>query len=136
MIELKVAATAVTDPREWKRLMLDAASRGATAIDEATGMIYLLRHRDIERLLNEPRVHGVGLSFFDAMGIAGGPLRDWYGALMFTNDGTRHDRLRRLVRASRGRGRSQRPTSEVERSRCYGKGKRRKLGERPSWGVL
>jgi cytochrome P450 len=97
MIELKVAATAVTDPREWKRLMLHAASRGPTAIDEATGMIYVLRHRDIERLLNEPRVHGVGLSLFDAMGIAGGPLRDWYGALMFTNDGTRHDRLRRLV---------------------------------------
>jgi cytochrome P450 len=42
-------------------------------------------------------VHGVGLSLFDAMGIAEGPLRDWYGALMFTNDGTRHDRLRRLV---------------------------------------
>jgi len=97
MIELKVAATAVTDPREWKRLMLDAASHGPTAIDEATGMIYVLRHRDIERLLNEPRVHGVGLSFFDAMGIARGPLRDWYGALMFTNDGTRHHRLRRLV---------------------------------------
>jgi hypothetical protein len=97
MIELKVAATAVTDPREWKRLMLDAASRGPTAIDEATGMIYVLRHGDIERLLNEPRVHGVGLSLFDAMGIAEGPLRDWYGALMFTNDGTPHDRLRRLV---------------------------------------
>ena len=97
MTELKVAATAVTDPREWKRLMLDAASRGPTAIDEATGMIYVLRHGDIERLLNEPRVHGVGLSLFDAMGIAGGPLRNWYGALMFTNDGTRHDRLRRLV---------------------------------------
>jgi cytochrome P450 len=97
MIELKVAATAVMDPREWKRLMLDAASRGPTAIDEATGSIYVLRHRDIERLLTDPRVHGVGLSLFDAMGIAGGHLRDWYGALMFTNDGARHDRLRRLV---------------------------------------
>src|SRR5215472_8750810 len=97
MTELKVAATAVTDPRQWKRLMLDAASLGPTAIDEATGMIYVLRHGDIEQLLNEPRVHGVGLSLFDAMGIAQGPLRDWYGALMFTNDGTRHDRLRRLV---------------------------------------
>ena len=31
------------------------------------------------------------------MGIAHGPLRDWYGALMFTNDGVKHDRLRRLV---------------------------------------
>jgi cytochrome P450 len=97
MTEPKVAATTVTDPRESKRLMLDAASRGPTAIDEATGTIYVLRHLDIERLLHEPRVHGVGLSLFDAMGIAPGPLRDWYGALMFTNDGARHDRLRRLV---------------------------------------
>src|SRR4029453_17652928 len=98
MIEPKVAATAAaTDPREWKRVMLAAASRGPTAIDEATGTLFVLRHRDIEQLLHEPRVHGVGLSIFDAMGIAGGPLRDWYGALMFTNDAPRHDRLRRLV---------------------------------------
>src|SRR5262249_44968160 len=50
MIERKVPATAVTDPREWKQLMLDAASRGPTAVDEATGTIYVLRYRDIERL--------------------------------------------------------------------------------------
>jgi len=47
--------------------------------------------------LHEPRLRGVGLSLFDRMGIADGPLRDWYGALMFTNDGVAHDRLRRLV---------------------------------------
>jgi cytochrome P450 len=97
MIELKVAATAVRDPRQWTRMMLDAASRGATAIDEATEAIYVLRYRDIERLLHEPRLHGVGLSLFDAMGITEGTLRKWYGALMFTNDGDRHGRLRRLV---------------------------------------
>jgi cytochrome P450 len=97
MIEPKVTTSAATDPREWKRAILAAASRGPTAIDEFTGMLYVLRHRDIERLLNEPRLHGVGLSIFDAMGIVGGPLRDWYGSLMFTNDGAKHDRLRRLV---------------------------------------
>src|SRR5581483_9461199 len=43
------------------------------------------------------RLNGVGLSLFDAMGITRGPLRDWYGSLMFTNDGAKHDRLRRLV---------------------------------------
>jgi hypothetical protein len=53
MIELKVAATAVTDPREWKRLMLDAASRGPTAIDEATGMIYVPARRYIGRKLHQ-----------------------------------------------------------------------------------
>ncbi|MGH3053697.1 MAG: cytochrome P450, partial [Gaiellaceae bacterium] len=88
---------AATDPREWKRLMLAAAAEGPMAIDAATGITHLLRHRDIEQILNEPRLRGAGLSLFDQMGITDGPLRDWYGGLMFTNDGSRHDRLRRLV---------------------------------------
>ena len=97
MIEARIPLSAASDPRAWKALMLAAAARGPTAIEETTGTIYVLRHREIERLLHEPRLRGVGLSLFDRMGIAGGPLRDWYGALMFTNDGAGHDRLRRLV---------------------------------------
>jgi cytochrome P450 len=31
------------------------------------------------------------------MGISDGPLREWYGGLMFTNEGAAHNRLRRLV---------------------------------------
>ena len=93
MIPLSTAA----DPRAWKQAMLDAAARGPTALEVTTGMIYVLRHREIERLLHEPRLQGVGLSLFDRMGITKGPLRSWYGALMFTNDGASHDRLRRLV---------------------------------------
>lgn len=96
-VEPRVAATTTPDPRAWKRLMLAAASRGPTAVDETTGVLYVLRYREVERLLHEPRMHGVGLSLFDAMGITHGALRDWYGALMFTNDGVSHDRLRRLV---------------------------------------
>src|SRR5262245_65214785 len=88
---------ATTDPRDWRGMMLEAALRGPSVVDADTGMIHVLRYRDIEPLLHEPRVHGVGLSLFDAMGITGGSLRDWYGALMFTNDGPTHDRLRRLV---------------------------------------
>jgi cytochrome P450 len=95
--EPRVAATTAPDPRQWQRLMLDGAANGPTLVDEATDALYVLRYRDVERLLNEPRVNGVGLSLFDAMGITQGPLRDWYGALMFTNDGVKHDRLRRLV---------------------------------------
>ena len=97
MSEPRIPLAAVTDPREWKSLLLAAAARGPTAIEETTGMIYVLRQREIERLLHEPRLRGVGLSLFDRMGIADGPLRDWYGALMFTSDGVAHDRLRRLV---------------------------------------
>jgi cytochrome P450 len=96
-VEPRVPATTTTDPRAWKRLMLDAAAHGPAVVDETTGALYVLRYRDVERLLNEPRLNGVGLSVFDAMGIPGGPLRDWYGSLMFTNDGVKHDRLRRLV---------------------------------------
>ena len=97
MIEQRIPLSAAADPRAWKQLMLAAAARGPTAIEETTEMIYVLRQREIERLLHEPRLRGVGLSLFDRMGIADGPLRDWYGALMFTNDGVSHDRLRRLV---------------------------------------
>jgi hypothetical protein len=97
VIEPSIPLSATTDPREWKSLLLAAAARGPTAIEETTGMIYVLRQPEIERLLHEPRLRGVGLSLFDRMGIANGPLREWYGALMFTNDGAAHDRLRRLV---------------------------------------
>lgn len=89
--------TAAADPRAWKRQMLAAAKSGPTAIDEGSGSLHLLRYRDIERILNDPRLRGMGLSLFDVMGITDGPLRRWYGWLMFTNDGAPHDRLRRLV---------------------------------------
>lgn len=95
--EPRIAATTLRDPRAWKGLMLDAASHGPTFIDEATGAVHVLRYREVERLLHERRLHGVALSLFDAMGITQGALRDWYGSLMFTNDGVEHDRLRRLV---------------------------------------
>jgi cytochrome P450 len=95
--EQRIALSTTTDPRAWKASILAAAASGPTAIEDTTGMIYVLRHREIERLLHEPRLHGIGLALFDRMGIADGPLRDWYGSLMFTNDGVAHDRLRRLV---------------------------------------
>jgi len=95
--EPKLPLMSTTDPREWRRMMLEAAPRGPSVVDSDTGTIHVLRYRDIEPLLHESRVHGVGLSLFDAMDITGGALRDWYGALMFTNDGPPHDRLRRLV---------------------------------------
>jgi cytochrome P450 len=34
------------------------------------------------------------------MGVTEGPLRRWYGSLMFTNEGDEHGRLRRLVNAA------------------------------------
>lgn len=95
--EPRADTTTLRDPRAWKRLMLDAAAHGPTLVDESTGAVHVLRYHDVDRLLHDARLHGVGLSLFDAMGITYGTLRDWYGTLMFTNDGVAHDRLRRLV---------------------------------------
>ena len=48
-------------------------------------------------LLRDRRFAGVGLAVFDVLGITEGPLRRWYGSLMFTNEGVAHNRLRSLV---------------------------------------
>jgi cytochrome P450 len=69
---------------------------GPTAIDAATGAVFVLRYEDIERLAHDARMVGVGLTWFDLMGIEG-DLRSWYGSLMFTNEGETHSHLRRLV---------------------------------------
>src|ERR1051325_12252556 len=73
------------------------AERGPTAVEPTTGAVVVLRHADVETLARDHRLAGVGLSLFDLMGITDGPLRKWYGGLMFTNEGPAHDRLRTLV---------------------------------------
>jgi cytochrome P450 len=74
-----------------------AAENGPIVGEPSTGATVVLRYKDVEALARDPRLKGVGLSFFDLMGIADGPLRDWYGGLMFTTEGEHHDRLRKLV---------------------------------------
>ena len=67
MSEQNVQPFAATDPREWKRVMLAAAAKGPMAIDEATGVTHLLRHRGphyclgaaLARLTLEESVRGV-----------------------------------------------------------------------------
>lgn len=80
--------------RAWVR---QAAAAGPTLIDETTGAVIVLRYADVEQLLTDTRMVGVGLSFFDILGINHGPLRDWYGSIMFTNEGKPHHRMRSLV---------------------------------------
>jgi cytochrome P450 len=74
-----------------------ARAAGRTVIDADSGAVVVLRYDDVEHLAHAPRAAGVGLTFFDFMGIGDGPLRDWYGRLMFTNEGEVHHRLRRLA---------------------------------------
>src|SRR6478609_1721242 len=68
-----------------------------TATDPVTGATIVLRYDDCEQLAHDRRLEGVGLRLFDLLGVGDGPLRSWYGGLMFTTEGAHHDRLRRLV---------------------------------------
>jgi cytochrome P450 len=74
-----------------------AAAQGPLATEILSGAPIILRYADVESLARDPRLAGVGLNVFDLMGVDEGPLRDWYGGLMFTNDGDVHHRLRALV---------------------------------------
>lgn len=78
-------------------LLREAADRGPLAVDTVTGATIVLRQHDLEALAHDPRLEGIGLALFDMMGITDGPLRDWYGGLMFTTEGDYHRRMRSLV---------------------------------------
>jgi cytochrome P450 len=74
-----------------------ASQAGPIARHPETGVVLVLRHADVDALGRDPRLIGVGTGNFDAVGITDGPLREWFGSLMFTNEGEYHLRLRRLV---------------------------------------
>lgn len=78
-------------------VLREAADAGPLATDPAMGATAVLRQRDAEALARDPRLSGVGLTFFDLMGIDDGPLRDWYGRLLFTTEGEYHRRIRSAV---------------------------------------
>jgi cytochrome P450 len=84
------------DPAGIGTTLAAVASTGPAAIDSTTGAVFVLWYEELERLAHDPRLVGVGLTWFDVMAIQG-DLRDWYGSLMFTNEGETHTRLRRLV---------------------------------------
>ncbi|WP_353359795.1 cytochrome P450 [Mycobacterium sp.] len=79
------------------RMLRDAAKLGPLATDSVTGATVVLRQHDVQTLAHDQRLPGIGLALFDMMGIADGPLRDWYGGLMFTTEGSYHHRIRSLV---------------------------------------
>jgi cytochrome P450 len=87
----------VGDPSGGGPLLRAAAADSPTAIDAASGAVLVFGYDEAHRLAHDPGIVGVGLTWFDLMGIGDGLLRQWYGSLMFTNEGEGHDRLRRLV---------------------------------------
>lgn len=82
---------------ELHAVLRAAREQGPLVSDGSSGATIVLRHADVEALARDARLAGVGLTFFDLMGIDSGPLRDWYRRLMFTNEGPAHDRMRALV---------------------------------------
>jgi cytochrome P450 len=78
-------------------VLLEVATESPTAIESGTGIIWVLRYEEVNQIILDQRTVGVGLEMFDMMGIDDGPLREWYGSLMFTTEGQTHVRLRRLV---------------------------------------
>jgi cytochrome P450 len=78
-------------------MLREAAAQGPLATDLTTGATIVLRQRDLESLAHDQRLTGIGLALFDLMGITDGPLRDWYGSLMFTTEGDYHRRMRSVV---------------------------------------
>jgi cytochrome P450 len=78
-------------------MLREGAALGPLATDIATGATVVLRQDDVNALAHDPRLEGIGLMLFDMMGIADGPLRDWYARLMFTTEGDYHRRIRSLV---------------------------------------
>jgi len=62
----------------------EVARSGPVARHPETGFAIVLRHADVEALGRDPRMIGVGTGNFDAVGITDGPLREWFGSLMFT----------------------------------------------------
>lgn len=78
-------------------MLRGAAAQGPLATDGVTGATIVLRQHDVEAMAHDQRLVGIGLSLFDMMGITDGPLRDWYGKLMFTTEGDYHRRIRSLV---------------------------------------
>ena len=91
----ELTVDALNDP-EGRAALAAAAATAPIAVDAATGALWVFRYEEIDRLTRDPNLVGVGLTWFDLMGIDG-ELRRWYGSLMFTNEGDTHSRLRRLV---------------------------------------
>jgi hypothetical protein len=89
------ALTAFGD--EMHVALREAARAGPIARHPEFDVVIVLGHADVEALGRDPRTVGIGLGNFDAVGITEGPLREWFGSLMFTNEGERHRRLRSLV---------------------------------------
>ena len=78
----------------WLRQTAEIAESARLPASDTT---FVFRHQDVQSLLHDARLGGIGLRAFDQLGISSGPLRDWYGSLLSTNDGLAQCHLRHVV---------------------------------------
>jgi hypothetical protein len=74
-----IPALMTTDPRAVREVIRQAARHGPSAVEEGTGLVYILGYADIRRVLNDKNLNGAQLALFDLVGLTEGPLRDWRG---------------------------------------------------------
>ena len=86
----------ITGGAEVHQLFADARAQCWYALSPF-GFPAFLRYRDCERLLRDPRFREIGIDMLHLSGITSGPLYDWFGRIMFANEGDAHRRLRSLV---------------------------------------
>lgn len=96
MSVIEIPSTWTTLEPTLRREKLRELAASARLVRAPEGLM-VLRWDDVRGLLRDRRFSGVGLAVFDVLGIGDGPLRRWYGSLMFTNEGAVHHRLRSLV---------------------------------------
>ena len=86
-----------TNPTTYRAALRDAVKQGRVAVDNDTGVTYVLRYDDIKPLLTDKRTVGGGRALFDSQNVPPGPLPDWFHSIMFSNEGPAHHRMRLLV---------------------------------------
>jgi cytochrome P450 len=74
-----------------------AAAREKSWYAETPTGLLVLRYRDVQAVLRDPRWRELGRDALRLAGIADGPLWEWFGQIMSTQEGAAHARLRRLV---------------------------------------
>jgi cytochrome P450 len=85
------------DPKCRAASLRQIAATSPSARLTGSDTVYVFRYHDVQMLLHDSRLGGIGLRAFDQLGIESSPLRDWYSSLMRTSEGLTHHGLRHLV---------------------------------------
>ena len=87
----------LSDPELWQDLhrpLAEAMAASAVAVTP-DGALQVLRHREVESVLKDPRFTAADL--FAMNGVTEGPVRAWWQKVMFSRNPPEHTRLRSLV---------------------------------------